>query len=41
MLQAHDILLLLLQVDLAAPGMDIVSTWAPASSMCQVCNIPK
>jgi hypothetical protein len=27
---------LLLQVDLAAPGMDIVSTWAPASSMCQV-----
>jgi subtilisin family serine protease len=22
-------------VDLAAPGMDIVSTWAPASSMCQ------
>lgn len=23
-------------VDLAAPGMDIVGTWAPASSMCQV-----
>ena len=27
---------LLPQVDLAAPGMDIVSTWAPASSMCEV-----
>jgi subtilisin family serine protease len=33
---ARDMLVLPLQVDLAAPGMDIVSTWAPASSMCQV-----
>lgn len=23
-------------VDLAAPGQDIISTWAPASNMCEV-----